>query len=450
MIRFYLKLYKTKGEINGFEYPKNLGYPNPENVETYDITNFVVSDDDITINKRVEYDGLDSITTDEIDLTIIRNSFTEELLFGDYFKSLHIEDADNLYFAGFIDNNRIVNYNEETFEIKANGVLAFLLDLINHMRIPPPDLYTPDSFITFLKGIFITYCPFVLFSFLQSPQGVNLIKTRIFNFFNIANNDIIIDKDDYYKNSEFSKKYFNGVHDIKYTGKDLLLEFLKRYILMIFVDNKRNLIIQSKLHYLTPQPPQRQMNLVDIALDDIIWEKEYSQYNGIILNVKPEGWWALFEKNSVVNYYQSENRIVFYRRVKVSRKDFRDGEYLDLRPKILVKENNVEDVKTTFQTTLFTDYPTCEYDYGYYFRLKLYERDIRDPENYEYEPELDIQYGFTEKLLNKKTSILKTTLTGLDYNIGDFFEFNGKIFILYEMKLNLTQNTTEVAMREIK
>jgi hypothetical protein len=283
------------------------------------------------------------------------------------------------------------------------------------------------------------------------------LKLRTFNFFNITNSDITIDKDDYGKNSDFSKKYFDGIHDIKYTSKDLLLEFLKRYILMIFVDNKRHLVIQSKLHYLTPEPPQRQMNLVDIALDDIIWEKEYSQYNGIVFNVKlegepkPNGWWALFEKNSVINYYQSENRIVFYRRVKVSRKDFRDGEYLDLRPQILVEENNApQDIKKTFQTTLFTDYPICEQDYGYYFALKLYERDIRDPENYEYEPELDIQYGFTEKLLNKKTSILKTTLTGLDYNIGDFFEFNNKIFILYEMKLNLTQNTTEVAMREIK
>jgi hypothetical protein len=453
MIRFYLKLYKSKGVVNGFEYPRNSGDPAPV-IETYDITNFVVNDDDIIINKRVEYDSLDSIATDEIDLTIIKNSFTEGLLFNDYFKSLHIEGLYKLYFAGFIDNNRMVNYNEETLEIKANGVLAFWFDLLNFVSVPyniPSGGNFDYNLNYFLSTILATTSEFSLRNFLDynAPYSFWQIKLPPFQNTDFHNWN-------YYFLAYISNQWFRGNAKYKYMAKDLLLEVLKHYLAMIYVHSSRNLVIQSKIYLVRPYdlpPPLANIpRVTDYALDDIVWEAEYSVYDGVLFNLidrDGNGWWALYPKNAELftDTPPESDYTYVIRKVSISREGFWEGDYLDLRLKTLTDSG----VQFTHSPLLFLDYPrTIALPYANKKFIDLYLYYVPKNEFSGYDSSKDTRFGIYEKLLNKKTSILKTTLTGLDYNIGDFFEFNNKIFILYEMKLNLTQNITEVAMREIK
>lgn len=445
MIRFYLRIFNSTSTINGFTYPITL----PGTYTTYDITNEVIENDDIVIDKRVEYDSLDSIATDEVNLVLLKNALTENLLLNDKFKALYIKDADKLYFAGFIDNNRIINYNEETLEIKANGILSFLFDLWDFVPLPlEPQGYNYDYNLNyFLFTTLNSTTQFHLNIFLDYDNPYSFLKIRLPEFQNTDFNNI-----GYFVLADASKRWFQGNANYKYTAKDLFLEIFKHYLAMIYIHSSKNLIIQSKI-YLT-NPSKNILKIEDYALDDIICEQEYSIYDGILFNMinvsNNEGLWALYPKNAEL-YWRviiggDDQEITFvYRKIPISKDGFGDGDYLDLRLKFLTDKG----IQIITQPLLFLGSPRMEVlPDGRFALLNLYY--VYGNQEYHYDSASDIQYNFFEKLLNKKTSILKTTLTGLDYNIGDFFEFNNKIFILYEMKLNLTQNTTEVAMREIK
>ena len=448
MIRFYLRIFNSTSTINGFTYPNTLSGAN-----TYDITNEIIENEDIVIDKRVEYDSLDSIATDEVNLVILKNRLTENLLLNDKFKALYVKDDDKLYFAGFIDNNRIINYNEETFEIKANGVLAFWFDLLDFIPLPRSsqgDQYDYDlNYFLFNTLNYTTL--FLLDLFLDHPDPYDFLKIGLPEF---QNTDF---HNRHYNDLSFaSQQWFKGNAKYKYAAKDLLLEVLKHYLAMIYIHSNKSLVIQSKL-YLTnphnlPNPSENILKIEDYALDDIIWEVEYSVYDGILFNlidVYNDGWMVLYPKNAeLVTYTPPRSGYTkVYRKVFISKEGFWDGDYLDLRLKILTNKG----VQIVPDALLFTDYPkTYTAPFADDKLIYLYLYDVSEGQFDGYDSSKDKQFGIFEKLLNKKTSILKTTLTGLDYNIGDFFEFNGKIFILYEMKLNLTQNTTEVAMREIK
>jgi hypothetical protein len=452
MIRFYLRIFNSTSTINGFTYPKTT----PGTYRTYDITNEIIENEDIIIDKRVEYDGLDSIATDEVSLVISKNATTERLLLNDNFKALYITEADKLYFAGFIDNNRVINYNEDTLEIKANGVLSFLFDLWDSIPVPYEGVgsYTYDYKLNYFLSNTLTAIPeFRLREFLDYNFYEDFLRIGLPEFSNTDFNNIV-----YYVFAYNSQQWFQGNAKYKYTAKDFLLEVLRHYLAMIYIHPSRRLIIQSKL-YLTnphnlPNLSENILKITDYALDDIIWEQEYSVYDGILFNVvnasTNEHLWGLYSKNAefyweVRDGGDGQEVTFFYRKIPVSKDGFGDGNYLDLRMKLLTDKG----IQVVTEPLLFLGSPRMDVlPGGRYALLNLYYS--IGGQDYHYDSASDIQYGIFEKLLNKKTSILKTTLTGLDYNIGDFFEFNNKIFILYEMKLNLTQNTTEVAMREIK
>jgi hypothetical protein len=449
MIRFYLRIFNSTSTINGFTYFQTT----PGTYRTYDITNEVIENEDITIDKRVEYDSLDSIATDEVSLVISKNKKTENLLLNDKFKALYIKDADKLYFAGLIDDNRIINYNEETFEIKANGILSFLFDLLDFVPLPlEQEGSNYDYNLNYFLSRTLTATPeFRLREFLDYNFYEDFFRIGLPEFSNTDFRNL-----DYFVIANASQHWFQGDAKYKYMAKDLLLEVLKHYLAMIYVHSSKRLIVQSKL-YLTnphnlPNLSENILKIVDYALDDIIWEVEYSVYDGILFNlidVYDNGWMALYPKNAELITYTTplSDYINIYRKVFISKEGFGDGDYLDLRLKILTDKG----IQIIPEARLFTDYPkTITSPFANNKLIYLYLYSVPKNEFNGYDSLKDTQFGIFEKLLNKKTSILKTTLTGLDYNIGDFFEFNNKIFILYEMKLNLTQNTTEVAMREIK